>query len=316
MSPLAAQQKRFAWVCITPTFLLFTLWVAWPALKGFYLSLTRWDGLSDPVFVGLQNFREMWDAVANPEAGASARMFTTAVKNNLILIFLPMGLILTLSLFFASVMRGQVRGASLFRIAFFFPNILSSVAISVLWMLLYSTSGFGVFNNLLGEVNQLLLGWGWSAEPLFKVPFAFTASKVLAWSLVPMIVWAATGFYMLLFLAAMQSIPETLYEAARVDGASALVQFRHITLPMIWDTIVTGLVFLLLAGLKIFDPVWVFEQQQPRPDSNTMATLMYSKVFNEYLMGTGTAIAVILFLIVLLCTLGTLRLYRKEALEY
>jgi N-acetylglucosamine transport system permease protein len=201
-------------------------------------------------------------------------------------------------------------------VAFFFPNILSSVAISVLWMLLYSTSGFGVFNNLLGEINQLLLGWGWTTEPYFKVPFAFTASKILAWSLIPMIVWAATGFYMLLFLAAMQSIPETLYEAARVDGASAVVQFRHITLPMIWDTLVTGMVFLLLAGLKFFDPVWVFEQQQPRPDSNTMATLMYSKVFNEYLMGTGTAIAVVLFLVVLLCILGTLRLYRKEALEY
>ncbi len=316
MTPLEAQQRRFAWVCITPTFLLFTLWVAWPALKGFYLSLTRWDGLSDPVFVGLQNFRELWEAIGNPEAGASARMFTTAVKNNLILIFFPMALILALSLFFASVMRQQLRGASLFRVAFFFPNILSSVAIAVLWMLLYSTSGFGVFNNVLSGLNHLFLNWGMSTEPLFKVPFAFTASKILAWSLVPMIVWAATGFYMLLFLAAMQSIPETLYEAARVDGASTFVQFRHITLPMIWDTIVTGIVFLLLAGLKLFDPVWVFEQQQPRPDSNTMATLMYSKVFNEYLMGTGTAIAVVLFLVVLACTLGTLHLYRREALEY
>jgi ABC-type sugar transport system permease subunit len=316
MSALRRQQQRFAFRCLLPTLLLFTFWVTLPAVKGFYYATTHWDGLSDPVYVGLDNFREMKAALLNPAAGASAKLFPLAIRNNLILMFFPMILILGLSLFLASSLRGKVRGASLFRVAYFFPNILSSVAISVLWMLLYSTSGFGVFNYLLTVLNETLLAWNLCDPPLVKVPFAFTDSKILAWALIPMIVWAAAGFYTILFLAAMQSIPESLYESARVDGATKYHQFRHITLPMIRDTIVTGMVFLLLGGLKIFDPIWVIEQQQARPDSNTLATLMYSKIFSEYQVGYGTAISVVLFLVVLTFTLLTIRLYRKEALEY
>lgn len=316
MNLLERQQRRFAFWAILPAFLLFTFWVAWPALKGFYFALTRWDGLTPPISIGLGNFREMIGSFFNPEAGPSARMLPIALKNNLILMFFPMIIILMNSLFFASAFRKGLAGSSVFRVAFFFPNILSSVAVSVLWMLLYSTSGFGVFNNVLNSINEGLIHLGWIDHPLVQVPFAFTDSPILAWSLIPLIVWTATGFYMLLFLASMQSIPESLYEAATVDGASAFTQFRCITMPLIRDTVVTGMVFLLLGGLKIFDQVWVIEQQQSRPDSNTLATLMYSKVFNEYQVGYGTSIAVFLFVLVMMFSLATLRLYRREALEF
>lgn len=315
MSPFRRQQRRFAILAVTPALLLFTFFVALPASKGFYFALTRWDGLSDPVYIGLDNFKQMIAGFSR-EAGKSARMFSVASKNNLILMIGPAVLILSLALVFASAMRAGIRGAALFRVAFFFPNILSAVAVSILWMLLYSTSSFGVLNAILGWINECLIRGGVASEPLFRIPFAFTDSKILAWSLIPMIVWTATGFYMLLFLAAMQSVPETLYDAARVDGASSPSQFFHITLPIIWDTVVTGMVFLLIGGLKVFDAVWVIEQQQSRPDSNTLATLMYAKIFDEYQAGYGAAIAVVIFLAVLLFTLVTLRLYRKEALEY
>lgn len=316
MTPMRRQQRRFALVSLAPAFVLFTLFVAYPAAQGFYFALTRWSGLTDPVYIGLENFENLAKSIVSEDSGASARMFRTAMANNLILMFVPAILILTIALFFASTMRSRIRGAGLFRVTFFFPNILSAVAVSILWMLLYSTSGFGVFNSVLGSFNEFLLEWGLREDPLVAVPFPFTDSTILAYSLIPMMVWTATGFYMLLFLAAMQSIPETLYEAARVDGASPISQFWHITLPMIRDTIVTGVVFLFIAGLKIFDQVWVIEQQQPRPASHTMATLMYAKIFNEYQVGYGTAIAVVLFLCVLAFTLLTIRFYRKEALEY
>jgi ABC-type sugar transport system permease subunit len=316
MTPLRKQQRRFAVLCVAPAFLLFTLFVTWPGLKGFYFALTRWDGLSDPVFVGLENFRQIKDSLLGIQGGASAKLFPTAVKNNAILMTLPTLLILAISLFFASALRAKVWGANVFRVVFFFPNILSAVAVSILWMLLYSTSGFGVFNTFLSSINHALIEWGVLKAPFIKLPFAFTDSPILAWSLVPMMVWTATGFYTLLFLAAMQSIPESVYDAARMDGASPASQFWHITLPMIWDTVVTGIVFLLIGGLKVFDAIWVIEQQQSRPDSNTLGTLMYSKIFSEYQVGFGTSIAVVLFLAVLAFTLATLRLYRKEALEY
>jgi ABC-type sugar transport system permease subunit len=316
MSGLRRQQRRFALQCMTPAFLLFTFFVVWPAAKGFYFALTQWDGLSAPVFTGLENFRQIFHSLSSETTSASARLFPTAVKNNLVLMTFPPILILTISLFFASALRARVWGSTVFRIAFFFPNILSSVAVSVLWMLLYSTSGFGVFNALLTWINERFTEWGLLTGPLVQTPFAFTRSTILTWSLIPMIVWTATGFYMLLFLAAMQGIPETLYDAAKIDGASSPQQFRHVTLPMIWDTVVTGVVFLLVGGLKLFDQVWVIEQQQSRPDSNTLATLMYNKVFNEYQVGTGATIAVVLFGACLFFTLGVLKLYRREALEY
>jgi ABC-type sugar transport system permease subunit len=114
----------------------------------------------------------------------------------------------------------------------------------------------------------------------------------------------------------MQNIPESFYDAARVDGASSIRVFFQITVPLIWDTIVVALVFFAITGLKLFDQVWVFEQQQAKPQSNTIATLLYGRIFNEYRIGEGTAIAVLQFMLVLIVSVVLLRLWRREALEY
>ena len=108
----------------------------------------------------------------------------------------------------------------------------------------------------------------------------------------PMIIWTATGFYMVLFLAAMENIPETYYEAARLDGASNARMFFTVTIPLMWDVLTTGIVFLVIGGLKVFDSVWVMENGRPGPHTHTGATLMYMKVFEDYNIGYGTAIAV------------------------
>jgi len=121
---------------------------------------------------------------------------------------------------------------------------------------------------------------------------------------------------MVLFLAAMENIPETYYEAARLDGASPARLFFRITLPLIWDVLTTGIVFLVVGGLKVFDAIWVMENGRPSNKTHTMATLMYSKVFSEYDIGYGTAIAVLLFVLVLLATLLSFRLLKRDRLEY
>jgi len=131
-----------------------------------------------------------------------------------------------------------------------------------------------------------------------------------------MMVWTATGFYMVLFLAAMENIPETFYEAAKLDGASGFAQFRHITLPLIREVLTVGLVFLVIGSLKFFDAIWVMENQRPTKDSHVLATVLYQKVFTEYNVGYGSAVAVLLFILVFVATLLTLKLSRKEALEY
>jgi len=237
-------------------------------------------------------------------------LFIVALKHNVFLMAVGGSLTLTLALFFAAVLHRRVRGANLFRVAFFFPNVISSVAIALLWVLLYSTTDFGVVNAILGWFQDAV-GW-----PHIDLPFPFVNSKYLVYSIVPMMVWTATGFYMVLFLAAMENIPETFYEAAKLDGASGFAQFRHITLPLIREVLTVGLVFLVIGSLKFFDAIWVMENQRPTKDSHVLATVLYQKVFTEYNVGYGSAVAVLLFILVFVATLLTLKLSRKEALEY
>ncbi|MDH7570891.1 MAG: sugar ABC transporter permease, partial [Armatimonadota bacterium] len=280
---------------LLPPLLLYGTLVLLPAVNAFRFSLTRWDGLSDPVWVGLANFGKIL---------AQRSDFLAALQHNLFLMFVPGAIILSLALFFAYVIHQRVWGARLFRVAFFFPNVISSVAVALLWVLVYSTTDVGLLNNVLKM---------WFGQ---KEPIAFTASSHLLWALVPMLVWAATGFYMVLFLAAMENIPDSFYEAARLDGASSAALFRYVTLPLIWEVLTTGVIFQVIGGLKIFDAIWVMENGRPTPATHTISTLMYSKVFEEYNIGYGTAVAVLLFVLVLLATMLSFRLMRRERLEY
>ena len=127
--------------------------------------------------------------------------------------------------------------------------------------------------------------------------------------------WLAVGM-VVLFLAAMENIPETYYEAAKLDGASNSRMFFSVTIPMMWDVLTTGIIFLVIGGLKIFDLIWMLMYSRADKETHTIATLMYQKVFSEYNIGYGTAIAVCLFALVLLATMVSFRLLRRERLEY
>ena len=293
------EQRLFLLTFLGPSLALYALFVLLPALNAFRYSLTRWDGLSAPVWVGVANFQNILQNMTKAESP-----FHSALKNNLFLMFAPGVLILSLALFFAYTIHQRIRGARLFRIAFFFPNIISSVAVALLWVLVYSTTKVGLINGLRAH-------WFHITEP-----FAFTESSRLLTSLVPMIVWSATGFYMVLFLAAMENIPESYYEAARLDGATNTRIFWKITLPLMWDVLTTGIIFLVIGGLKIFDSIWIMENGRPSNVTHTLSTLMYTKVFEEYNIGYGTAIAIVIFVLVLLATMLSFRLLRRERLEY
>jgi len=298
--------RWFVVAFLAPAFALFTTFVAWPAAQALAFSLYDWNGLSDAEWAGLNNFFALV---------ADGDLFMAALWHNLFLTIVPGASILALSLTFASLLHRRVRGANLFRVAFFFPNVMAAVAVALLWILIYSTTDFGLLNALLGAVQSGLHGLGldW---PNWDLPIPFSASKHLLYALVPMLVWTATGFYMVLFLAAMGGIPESYYEAAKLDGATPWQQFRFITLPLIRDVLTVGVVFLLITSLKLFDPIWVMENQRPTKDSHVLATLVYQKVFTEYDVGYGAAVAVMLFVLVFAASLVALRWGRAERLEY
>jgi ABC-type sugar transport system permease subunit len=289
-------QGRFLWVMLGPAVSVYALFVLVPAFSAFSTSLTRWDGLRKPEFVGLSNFL----ALLSPGSD-----FWNAARHNLYLMVVPGSITIVLALFFAYSLHQNVRGARLFRVAFFFPNVISSVAVAMLWVLIYSTGKAGLLNNLL----RTFLG------PEMK-PIPFTQSDRLLGAIVPMAVWTTAGFYMVLFLAAMQNIPTTYYEAAHLDGAGSARTFFKITLPLMWDVLTTGILFAIIGGLKFFDSVWVMENGRPKGTTHTISTLMYSRVFEEYDIGMGTAIAVLLFLLVLAITAVVRRAMKREPLEY
>lgn len=298
----ARHELRFVALMLTPAMLLYVGFVAFPGVRALQYSLRAWDGLGEPEWAGLANFRALF----------GDELFAASLRHNAILCFAAGAITLSLALFFAALMHRGIRGAGLFRIAFFFPNVIASVAVAVLWVLLYSTMDFGLVNAALGGFANAL-----GLESLSsRLPFAFTDSRYLIWSLIPVVVWTAAGFYMVLFLAAMQSIPESYYEAAKLDGATPAQQFFRVTLPMIREVIVAGLVFFLISSAKLFDSVWVMENQYPTVDSHVMATLLYQKIFTEYDVGYGAAVAVMLFAIVFAATLVTFRLNRGESVEY
>ncbi len=295
------EQTVFILTFLTPAFLLFTGFVAIPGVRALLYSLEKWDGLSTPKWVGLANFRALF---------TDDGLFRLALGHNVFLTVTAGSMVLVLSLFFASVLHRRVRGAAIFRVAFFFPNVIASVAIALLWVLLYSTTEFGVVNGFLAWL-QAHFHW-----PTLDLPFPFTGKQYLIYSIVPMLVWTMTGFYMVLFLAAMEGIPESFYEVAELEGASPFRQFWHITLPLIREVLVVGIVFLVITSLKLFEAVWIMDNEWPSRETHVMATLLYQKVFSEYNVGYGSAVAVMLFVLVFLATLVTLRFSRREALEY
>ena len=253
----------------------------------------KWAGVL--FFVGLLHFQRLL---------FESDEFWTALSNNLFIMFVIPLCVLPLALFLAVCISREVVGAKLFRIVFFFPNILGGVAATLLWMHLYNPQG--------GPVNTVLVALGLEG---FE-GFAWLAQDNLYWALIPMSIWGAAGFNMVLFLAAMESIPQSMYEAADIDGASAWRQFWSITAPLIWEVLSIAIVFMIIGGMKAFEVIWLLTNQRPTTDNHVIGTRMVQAMFTEFKVGEATAIAVLLFLIVFFGTTATLRAMKREAVEF
>ena len=282
-------------VFIGPAAVFYTVFVIVPSLKSFIWSVYRWDGLTEMVFVGLLHFERLL---------LESDEFWIGLGNNFFIMFAIPLFVLPLALFLAVCISREVAGATLFRVVFFFPNILGGVAATLLWMHFYNPQG--------GPMNALLTGLGFDG---FE-GFAWLAQDNLYWALIPMAIWGAAGFNMLLFLAAMESIPQSIYEAADIDGATAWRQFWTITLPLIWEVLSISIVFMIIGGMKAFEVIWLLTNQAPTTETHVIGTRMVQTMFQEFKVGEATAIAVLLFLMVFFGTVATLRAMKREALEF
>ncbi|HTL29964.1 MAG TPA: sugar ABC transporter permease, partial [Tepidisphaeraceae bacterium] len=299
--PRVAQLQRMGWgnvmLFVGPSVAIYSLFVIYPSLRAFVWSTHEWNGLTnmaDMPFKELLNFKRLL---------LESDSFWTALSNNMFLMFVIPIFVIPLALFLSACLSRGVFGSKVFRVIFFFPNLLGSVAATLLWLHVYNPQG--------GLMNSALVALGFKS---FQ-GFAWLEPSHLYWSLVPISIWGACGFNMILYLAAMESIPEEYYEAARIDGAGALRQFWTITIPLIWDILAISIVFLVIGGMKAFDVIWLLANQQPVTSNHVVATRMIETMFDEFKVGEATAIAVLLFLMVFIGTAATMKAMRRESVE-
>lgn len=279
---------------LAPSILLYVTFVLYPYAQSMYISLTQWRGLAQaPVFIGFGNFNRLlndshfWNALGN---------------NAFYIVTLPV-ITLGLALFFAFVLTQGVPLSKFYRVTYFFPQVIAVVAIGVLWSFVYHPT-IGILTSLL-RMMGIAQPPVWLGNPDFVLP-----------SIAAVAIWQAVGFYMVLFIAAMESIPITYYEAAMIDGASRWHLFWRITLPMIWDTLQTGLIFIMIGATNMFAITQTMTEGGPSRASEVLSTFLYTEAFINSKFGYGTAIAVTLFLLTLVISVVLSRLLRRESLEY
>jgi len=251
-----------------------SVWVFWPALQGFYLALTKWDGVSAPQFVGLDNFREM----------AHDDVFRSAAGHTVLWLVVFGGLSAVLGLAAALLLQQERRGVGFYRAALFLPVVFSLVATALVWQAIYQPDG--VLNRLLDSVGLGSLQHAWLAD-----------QDTALYAVIVPALWRQIGYVMVLYLAGLKGIDPALYEAAKVDGASAWQRFRHVTLPQLRSVNAVVVSVIIIDSLRSFDVVWSLTRGGPYHSSELLSTYMYSTAFQSLRLGYGSALAVVIFVL-------------------
>jgi N-acetylglucosamine transport system permease protein len=290
---------------LVPPLLLYGIFVISPYLQTFQIATTNWLGYSvNADFVGAENFAAL----------LRDGMVWNAIKNNAILLAVVPVLTIGLGLFFATMLntggrKGRagvtgVRGTSVYRLVYFFPQVLSVVIIALLWKEVYHPNS--------GLLNGALRGLGLPAPTWLGDP------RTAFWCVLAVMVWSNVGFYVVLFGAAMQAIPRDIYEAVMLDGASRWVTLRRVTFPLLWDTVQVAWIYLAITALDGF----ILVQQMttnggPNFSSDVIGLRMWDTAFgSETKFGYASAMGVVMFFLTLSVAVLALRAARRDRIEY
>lgn len=281
---------------LLPAIALYLVFFIVPMAQAFYIALFRWRGVSlNKEYIGIENFRRLL---------FEDQIFWMALKHNIAFMLVSLAVIIPLALFVAVVLSRKIRGAETYRAIYLFPNMISVVAVAVLWSFVYHPT-FGILNSFLKTVGLERLTTGWLGDPNTALPAIIATS-----------IWYSLGFYIVLFLAGVQSIPRTFYEAAEIDGAAAWQSFRHITIPLVWEILKLGIVYLIIHTLNIFGLVWVMTEGGPSNHTDTLLTYLYRQAFIDSNFGYATALGVVVFILIFAVSLVSIRLMKREVVEY
>jgi multiple sugar transport system permease protein len=279
-----------AYSFIAPNFLGFAIFTLGPILFAFALAFMHWDGSNPIAFAGLDNFWRLW----------SDRAFITAFWNTILYAVLAVPLTVVCALGLAMLLNQKLPGRDFFRAAMFFPYVASLVAVAVVWNML--------FNPEMGPINMLLYYVGVDPRNLPR----WAADR--NWAMITVVlfgVWKSMGYYMVIYLAGLQGINQDLYEAAAIDGATAVQKFRHITIPQLGPTTFFVTVMLTIQSFKVFDQIYLLTQGGPGTSTLVLVYHVYNEAFISWDLGYSSMVALVLFLVVLSVTVIQFH-FRKE----
>lgn len=287
-------QRRFIFICLAPAVILATIFIFIPTINVFRMSLYRMGGITNKKsFVGFSNFVKLMDD----------KNFLEAMQNSILIIVMVMICTIVLAVLFAALLsRGNFRGKNFFRIIFYIPNILSIVVIAGIFSAIYQPTN-GILNTFFGMIGLSSLQQQWMGNP-----------AVINYSIIGALVWQAIGYYMVMYMSSMSSIPENLYEAASLEGASKVRQFFMITLPLIWDNIRTTLTFFVISTINL-SFMFVQLTSEGNLGSEVALNYMYNNAFaGKY--GFGMAVGVCIFVFSFALSAIINKVTERDVLQY
>ncbi|KKX55464.1 MULTISPECIES: carbohydrate ABC transporter permease [Brevibacillus] len=289
-----------------PAFILYTLFVVYPILSAFTYSMYEWKGIARGAFVGLQNFLTLF------QVEPFNKLFWNAFGHNVIYFLVEMVVQNGIAFILAFLIYRKIRGAGFLKIAYFMPRLLSVIVVGFLWKLILNPN-YGALNTFLAKLGLEEWAKPWLGDP---------DTALLAIILVNC--WFGIGFAVLIFLAGLQSIPEELIEAARLDGAKGITMLGRIILPLMMPSITIMTIFTFIQAFEAFELVYAMQGSMGEPfhSTDTLAVYFYRLAFSgsggagDVSIGLGSALAVVLFFIVASVSALSLRVMRKREIQH
>jgi len=301
---------RRAVLFILPTYIIIFTFIIIPIFFAFYLSFNKWNLLGSMKLTGLSNYKKLF----------SSEEFWKAVVNTFYYSFITVPVGIIISLFLAVLLNSKIKGIQIYRTIYFMPVMTSVVASAFIWQWIFQSQN-GILNYLFGLIGIKPLSWLNEPRGLFTVIFESINMRLPKWLGGPsvtlvaisiMTIWKNTGYYMIIFLAGLQNIPKTLYEAAQIDGASKVRAFFSITLPILSPTTYFVLIMSVIVSFQVFEQIAVTTQGGPLNSSLVLVYFIYQKAFKFLEVGYASSAAFILFAIVIVLTGFQVKLLGKR----
>jgi putative chitobiose transport system permease protein len=274
---------------LLPGSIILGAFIFYPMLNAIWLSFTNYNMVTESSFIGVENYKELF----------ADKLFWKVLGQTFLYLIVVVPILVILPIFLAILVNQQVKGISFFRSAYYVPVVTSMVVVGIMWKWVYADTGI---------LNYFLQSIGIINEPVHWL----TSTSTSIFAVMAVTIWKGLGYYMVIYLAGLQSIPSDLYEAADIDGASKWKQIIHITIPLLMPSILIVSIMSSISAMKVFEEIYVMTGGGPLNSSKTLVFYIYQEAFEKLKMGYASAAGVVLFLITLVLSIINIKMMGKK----